>query len=491
MQTITLKMKDYSMLQLVKCDPDVVHELSEYFTFEVPGAKFMPAVKKRLWDGKIRMLDRNTGEINAGLYYAIKKFAMQRGYGIKVDGGPCGFPYATNKVNHLETMNWMETLGIPFKPRDYQYDAITHAITYKRCVLVSPTGSGKSFIIYLLMQWYMANHDKKILLIVPTTSLVEQMYADFRDYGFDVDNQVHKIYSGKDKETEKRIVVTTWQSIYKLHPIWFEDYGCIFGDEVHGFKSKSLSSIMNKSKNAEYRWGTTGTLDGTQVHKLVLEGLFGPVHRVTTTHELQENDTLSKLSIDIILLKYAEEYCKLTEGRSYQDEIDFIVSYEKRNNFIANLAISQTGNTLVLFNLVDRHGKVLRDIIENKLKEGQKLFYVSGETNTADREHIRNIVDGHRNAIIVASLGTFSTGINIRNLHNIIFASPSKSQIRVLQSIGRGLRKSDDGSDARLFDIADDLHYKAKKNFTLLHVGERIKIYTSEKFPYKITQVDI
>jgi superfamily II DNA or RNA helicase len=223
----------------------------------------------------------------------------------------------------------------------------------------------------------------------------------------------------------------------------------------------------------------------------VLEGLFGPVHRVTTTHELQENDTLSKLSIDIILLKYAEEYCKLTEGRSYQDEIDFIVSYEKRNNFIANLAISQTGNTLVLFNLVDRHGKVLRDIIENKLKKGQKLFYVSGETNTADREHIRNIVDGHRNAIIVASLGTFSTGINIRNLHNIIFASPSKSQIRVLQSIGRGLRKSDDGSDARLFDIADDLHYKAKKNFTLLHVGERIKIYTSEKFPYKITQVDI
>jgi len=296
-------MKDYSMLQLVECDPDVVHELSEHFTFEVPGAKFMPAVKKRLWDGKIRMLDRNTGQINAGLYYAIKKFAMQRGYGIKVDEGAYGFPYETNKVNHLETMNWMDTLGIPFKPRDYQYDAITHAITYKRCILISPTGSGKSFIIYLLMQWYMANHDKKILVIVPTTSLVEQMYADFKSYGMDVDNEVHKIYSGKDKETDKRIVVTTWQSIYKLHPVWFEDYGAIFGDEVHGFKSKSLSSIMNKAKNAEYRWGTTGTLDGTQVHKLVLEGLFGPVHRVTTTHALQENETLAKLDIDIILLK--------------------------------------------------------------------------------------------------------------------------------------------------------------------------------------------
>ena len=484
-------MKDFSMLQLTECEPGIVSELSSYFEFEVPGAKFMPAVKRRVWDGKIRMLDRNTGEINAGLYWAIKKFAMERGYGIKVEQSDYGYPYDTNKVNHLQTMTWIDSLNMPYKPRDYQYDALTHGIKYKRAILISPTGSGKSFIIYMLMQWYLMNRDKKVLLIVPTTSLVEQMYADFKDYGFDVEENCHKIYSGKDKETDKRVIISTWQSVYKLHPVWFHQFGAIFGDEVHGFKSKSLSSIMNKSKNAEYRWGTTGTLDGTQVHKLVLEGLFGPVHRVTTTHELQENDTLSKLSIDIILLKYAEEYCKLTEGRSYQDEIDFIVSYEKRNNFIANLAISQTGNTLVLFNLVDRHGKVLRDIIENKLKEGQKLFYVSGETNTADREHIRNIVDGHRNAIIVASLGTFSTGINIRNLHNIIFASPSKSQIRVLQSIGRGLRKSDDGSDARLFDIADDLHYKAKKNFTLLHVGERIKIYTSEKFPYKITQVDI
>jgi superfamily II DNA or RNA helicase len=337
----------------------------------------------------------------------------------------------------------------------------------------------------------MANHDKKILVIVPTTSLVEQMYADFKSYGMDVDNEVHKIYSGKDKETDKRIVVTTWQSIYKLHPVWFEDYGAIFGDEVHGFKSKSLSSIMNKAKNAEYRWGTTGTLDGTQVHKLVLEGLFGPVHRVTTTHALQENETLAKLDIDIILLKYAEEFCKLTEGRTYQEEIDFIVSYEKRNNFIANLAINQKGNTLVLFNLVDRHGKVLRDLVEDKLKEGQRIFYVSGETKTADREQIRNIVDKHNNCIIVASLGTFSTGINIRNLHNIIFASPSKSQIRVLQSIGRGLRQSDDGSTAKLYDIADDLHIGKKANFTLRHSAERIKIYTSEKFPYKITQVDI
>jgi superfamily II DNA or RNA helicase len=491
MQTVTLKMKDYAMLQVVKCEPHIVHEMSEYFTFEVPGAKYMPAVKKKVWDGKIRMFNRTNGEINAGLYWSIKRFCIDRGYGIKVEEGPYGYPYDKNKVNHMQTMQWLETLELPFMPRDYQYEAITHAIERKRCILISPTGSGKSFIIYLLMRWYMANHDKKVLVIVPTTSLVEQMYADFKLYGFDVEENCHKIYSGQDKETDKRVVITTWQSIYKLHPVWFHDYGCIFGDEVHGFKSKSLSSIMNKAKLAEYRFGTTGTLDGTQVHRLVLEGLFGPVKQVTTTHELQKSDTLAPLDIDIILLEYDEEHCALTDGRSYQDEIDFIVTYEKRNKFIANLATSQTGNTLVLFNLVEKHGKVLRDLIENRLKDGQRLFYVSGETKTTDREAVRNIVEKHANSIILASLGTFSTGINIKNIHNIVFASPSKSQIRVLQSIGRGLRKSDDGSTTKLFDIADDLHSDKKKNFTLLHSFERAKIYNKEKFPYKITKVKI
>ena len=484
-------MKDYAMLQMIECAPHIVKELSDHFTFEVPGAKFMPAVKKRQWDGKIRMFNRTNGEINAGLYWSIRKFAQQRGYGIKVEEGPYGYPYDANKVPHMAFQEFLETLNLPFKPRDYQYDAIVHGIENKRAIMLSPTGSGKSFIIYILARWYLANHNKKLLLIVPTTSLVEQMYKDFSDYGFDVEANCHRIYSGKDKETDKSIVISTWQSIYKLHPPWFHQFGCVVGDEVHGFKSKSLSSIMNKATKAEYRFGTTGTLDGTQVHRLVLEGLFGPVHRVTTTHELQKKNTLAQLDIDVILLEYNREHCLQTGSRTYQDEIEFIVGYEKRNKFIANLATSQKGNTLVLFNLVDKHGKVLRDLIQQRTAEGQRLFYVSGETKTSDREQIRNIVEGQNNAIILASLGTFSTGINIRNIHNIIFASPSKSQIRVLQSIGRGLRLSDDGSACKLYDIADDLHYKSKKNFTLLHSAERIKIYTREKFPYKISQVRI
>ena len=207
--------------------------------------------------------------------------------------------------------------------------------------------------------------------------------------------------------------------------------------------------------------------------------------------ELQEKKQLASLDIDIILLNYDEESKKKLKDAKYQEEIDFLVSHDKRNKFIRNLACSLDGNTLVLFNLVEKHGKVLRDLIKEKLDNGRKLFYVSGETKTNDREFVRKIVESQSNSITLASMGTFSTGINIRNIHNIIFASPSKSQIRVLQSIGRGLRVSDDGRTTKLYDIADDLRAEKKANFTLRHSAERIKIYNKEKFKHKLTKVDL
>ena len=222
-----------------------------------------------------------------------------------------------------------------------------------------------------------------------------------------------------------------------------------------------------------------------------MEGLFGPTKRVTATRDLQEKGTLAKLDISVLLLRYHNDICHLNKGKTYQEEIDFIVGHEKRNNFITNLALDQKGNTLVLFQYVEKHGKILYDMMKKKAAEGRKIFYVSGEVDAKDREQIRGIVEKQKNAIIVASLGTFSTGINIKNLHNIIFASPSKSQIKVLQSIGRGLRKSDDGSVTKLYDIADDMHVKSHKNFTLRHSGERIKIYSKEQFPYKVYEINL
>ena len=490
---ISLKKVNDSTI-FVDCDRGVAQELSEFFSFYVPGYKFMPAYRNKVWDGKIRLFNVNNCELPLGLLTYVINFAKKLNYEITVEDQLMH----TNKYDEDDIMSYIDSLDLPFIVRDYQFNAVHRALTVKRAILLSPTGSGKSLIIYILMRFLLEKlENKKILVIVPTTSLVEQMYTDFEEYSekdeaFDVRDEVHRIYSGKPKTNlSENIIVTTWQSVYKLPKTWFEQFGVVFGDEVHGFKSKSLTSIMNKCEVAPYRFGTTGTLDGTQTHKLVLEGLFGRVFNVTTTYDLMESDTLAQLKIQAIVLKYSEEVRKGFGKRKYQDEIDYIVRSEKRNNFIRNLTVDQTGNTLVLFQFVEKHGKPLYELINSKVDEGRKVFFVSGNTETGDREAIRRITEKQKDAIIVASLGTFSTGINIRNLHNIIFASPSKSQIKVLQSIGRGLRKSDDGRRTTLYDITDDLSWKNRKNYAYLHGAERLKIYSKEKFESKLFEIDI
>lgn len=493
---IVCRLRDYAMLE-VDVESGIAAELSDYFSFFVPGYKFMPAYKNKVWDGKIKLFNRMTGELNAGLYVYLLKFASERSYVVDTEESRFGFPVPEQQPLHNMT-DLLSDATLPFQPRDYQYDAIETALKRTRAILLSPTGSGKSFIIYLMTKYwlnYLSNGYQypkagRVLVIVPTTSLVEQMTQDFLDYGCNED-AIHKIYSGKDKNFNKAIVISTWQSIYKLPPKWFEQFGMVIGDECHGFKSKSLSSIMNKATLAKYRYGLTGTLDGTQTHKLVLEGLFGPVYQVTKTKTLQDAGALAALDIKVLLLNYSKETRDNFGKKTYQEEIDWIVSNESRNRFVRNLALSCTGNTLVLYHRVEAHGKPLFELINSKAEEGRKVFFISGDVDTSDREAIRKIVEKQKNAIIVASMGTFSTGINIRNLHNIIFASPSKSQIKVLQSIGRGLRQSDDGRTTQLFDVADDLSQGKHKNYTYLHSVERVKIYKKEQFNYNMVKVDM
>ena len=501
MESLIVKKKNEVFLH-IDTEPSIERELSEHFCFFVPGYKFMPAYRNRMWDGKIRLFDGRKKTLYCGLFKYLQEFAAARQYEIVVDNSAFGRPDSIEKIDtsYITEGLTLTAGGKEITPRDYQLEALEHALSNKKSLLLSPTASGKSLIIYMAIRAFLDCNDSNVLLIVPTTSLVEQMYSDFADYSqfddWNAEENCHRIYSGKEKyNLSQRVVITTWQSIYKLQTPWFENYGMVIGDEAHNFKAKSLTAILEKCVNAGIRMGTTGTLDGTQTHQLVLEGLFGPVHRVTTTKKLIDQKALSELQIDVLLLKYKEELCREVSKRNYQDEMDFIVKYEPRNKFISKLALDLDGNTLVLFQYVEKHGKPLYNLIHEDLgklpRKSRKLFYVSGETDVDTREKIREITEKESDAIIVASLGTFSTGINIRNLHNIIFASPSKSQIRVLQSIGRGLRKSDDGRPTKVFDIADDLHWKSKKNYTLNHAAERIKIYAKEKFKFKVFDIKI
>ena len=471
----------------IECEADIQREISEFFTFYVPGYKFMPAFRNRMWDGKIRLFSQKTKEIYFGLYPYVKAFAEERGYIIV-----CGKNVEIdNKVDKDTVKHFCNSLGQKFQARDYQIDAVYSNLKLNRSLLLSPTASGKSFIIYALIRYY--THllkDKKCLLIVPTTSLVEQMYKDFQDYGWNVKKNCHRLYSGYSNQTDKKVLISTWQSLYKLPKKYFEQFGAVFGDEAHLFKSKSLTEIMTKLIDCKYRIGLTGTLDGAHTHKLVLEGLFGAVNKITSTKKLMDKKQLSDLVVRCLILKHTEENCKMVASGKYQDEIDYLVSSKSRNNFIKNLALKLQGNTLILFQLVEKHGKGLYELIRDKA-ENRDVFFVYGGVDAEQREQVRAITEKSNNAIIVASYGTFSTGINIRNLHNIIFASPSKSRIRNLQSIGRGLRLGDNKVNATLYDIADDMQYKSKENFTLKHFQERINIYTEEEFDYEIHNISL
>ena len=470
----------------VKAEPAICQELSDLFTFDVPGAKFMPQYRNKYWDGKIRLFSPATGEVYVGLVDKIASWAKKSEYSLEFEDNEFyGSPFEENEMISREGVREYMTKISKYKPRDYQVDAVYDALRYNRKLLISPTASGKSLMIYSVVR-YFAEKNKKVLLVVPTTSLVEQMYKDFKDYGWNAKRYCHRIYSGREKTNENPVTITTWQSIYKLKKPFFQDFEVAIGDEAHLFKSKSLVSIMTKMNDAKYRYGFTGTLDGSQTHKWVLEGLFGPSYKVTQTKELIDKGHLSKLQIRVLILKHNDQ-----KFETYEDELQYIIGHPKRNRFIRNLALDLKGNTLVLFSRVVTHGQILFDSINNSVHNGRKVFYVHGGVEAQEREEVRTITENESNAIIVASYGTFSTGINIKNLHNVIFASPSKSRIRNLQSIGRVLRKGDKKSKAVLYDIADDISYKSRKNYTLNHLVERIKIYNEEKFNYEIIQINL
>ena len=469
----------------IEADADIRRELGEYFTFEVPGFKFMPQFRNRVWDGKIRLFSYATGKIYTGLYPYIVNWCKENGVQV-VDGTKI----KDTKVDISKVDEFIKALKIPMEVRDYQKEAFIHAVKKNRCLLLSPTASGKSLIVYLLTRFNQLRIKNKILIIVPTTSLVEQLYKDFKDYGYDSDKYVHRIYEGHSRETVKQIIISTWQSIYNQPKKWFGQFDMIVGDEAHLFKAVSLTKIMTKMTKCKYRVGLTGTLDGTKTHKLVLEGLFGSVNKVVSTTELQEKGKLAALKIFCLVLQHGKTERDFLKDKTYQEEMDFLVSNTKRNKFIRNLVTGLQGNTLCLFQYVEKHGQTLKEMIEEKADD-KKIFYVHGGVEAEEREKIRFITEKSDNAIIVASFGTFSTGINIRNLHNIVFASPSKSRIRNLQSIGRRLRLKDNNSEATLYDISDDLSYNEKENYTLAHFRERINIYNEEDFDYEIHNVDL
>lgn len=490
----------------IMSDESTERELSEEFTFEVPGAKFMPKYKARLWDGLLRMYSLQKKTLYAGLLGHVLKFAEENGHVVEyVSNSFYKTPSKKNDLDFEELSQWIDSLKITkdgelIEPHDYQYNAVYESLTNMRLTVISPTASGKSLIIYCMVRW-MLEHDIKVVLVVPTVALVTQMFNDFKDYSsstdWDVGEHCQMLYSGLDKSIKKPVLITTWQSLTSVSKSsdqgtvnYLKRYGCIIGDEAHEWKAKSLTDLLECMVMTPYRIGTTGTLDDSKVNKLVLEGLFGPTYQVVSTKELMDRGSLSDLEIYPTLLKYSEKTKKECKELDYQKEIDFLVTNENRNKIIRNLAIKCTGTTLVLFQFVEKHGKVLEKMIKEKAGE-RPVYIIHGGVSPDDRERIRTNLRIDKDAIIVASFQTYSRGINVPSIENIILASPTKSKVRILQSIGRGLRLNKGKVRCNLFDIGDDLSINKHKNHSLRHFIDRMKLYISEQFKYKLMQVEI
>jgi len=517
MADIIISKRNESYLD-IDCETGIFYELREHFTFEVPNARFTPKFRAGLWDGKICLLDMRFGTLPLGLTPELLEVSEKLGYTVEVKETQYGVPNEKDDVTYQDVEKWIIGLNlsnknnelnpIKIEVRDYQIQTIFNCIKNRRQIVISSTGSGKSLIIYCLIRWYLEHGGNRVLLVVPNLGLIRQMKSDFADYsilnGFDVDSNLQVIAEGASKVLIKPIQLATWQGIYKLPSSWYsgidnsgiDNSGAnsgngidiIIGDECHQYKAEACRNIFDRSTETKYKFGFTGTLDKSTVNKLLLKGLIGDISKVNTTRDLIEAGHLSDIKIKCILLKYDKDVKKLTRGLDYQREIDFLCQNDRRNKFIRNLALSLKGNTLILFGRVETHGEIIYGLIKEKATT-HRVHFIAGKVDADDRENIRNLVqNSDEHNIIVGSFGTVSTGLNIPRIHNIIFAAPSKSVIRVLQSIGRGLRKSSDKSHLVLYDIVDVLGSNSKPNYTMKHWVERLKIYTDEEFSYKIVE---
>ena len=484
-----------SVFLRIKTDPSTMQELTDYFSFRPPGYQFTPSYKNRVWDGFIRMISPMKPYLYVGLLEYLKKFCDDRGYEIHIDKELLASePVPDSYVEELAT-----SVGAKLKPRDYQIQYIVNAISNHRSLSLSPTSSGKSFIQYLIMQHYYQTYEHRTLIIVPTIGLVHQMAGDFIDYGCDPD-LIYKIQGGVDKNTRRPITISTWQSIVKQPKEWFDQFKVVLGDEAHLFQAKSLTSIMEKLTDTPYRHGFTGTISSdSKVHRLVLEGVFGPIKKFVSTKDLMDQGTVADFKVKALVLAYPPDVRKdfsaaikkTQTNKKYAAERAFLFANERRNLFIRNLVWSlKDQNNLILFDQIENQGHILRDLLK---RDDRVLIYIHGGTPGEERDRIRDVIENDplKRYDILASSGVFSTGVSIKRLDNAIFTSSGKSEVRVLQSIGRTLRKGNGSDKATLYDIADDLSHNNYINYTLKHFRSRIDIYSKEQFPFKLYYVDL
>lgn len=480
----------------IESDMDIAMELAEKFKFLMDGYKFAPSYKRGQWDGYIRLFNLGSRTIASGLFSEVVEFCISREYtyGVVDDFTHTGYEnpmYKTPGVTMESIKEFMDDLnlhahGEKLVIREYQVRGVFIALSERQAILKASVGAGKSAILYCVCRYLVEVLGMRVLLIVPTIGLTTQMRGDFKDYsshnGWDVDSNVHLISAGADHNVNKPIVISTFQSLAKSSREWINDFGGIISDEGHSITAQSFQNIYGKATDVPFRLACTGTLHKIKCNVLVMSGLTGPVFSIAETKDLIDAGQLVPMKIKAITLKYSPEICKLFKKVSYEDELNWIVSNPKRNRFIAKLAASCKGTTLIYFRFSD-HGKALYDAIKSIVGDDKPVYLIDGDVSNDDREDIRQMANKEE-SYIVCSYGTMKAGVNLPAIRNIIIGHPVKGGITYLQSLGRGIRLYPGKTFCDLFDIGDNLSNKSKVNHTYGHFGDRMVALTNEGYEF-------
>lgn len=491
---------DNQFLRIDQATELELEQLNISLTRRIEAWKFNPLVKKGIWDGYISYV-KDDKWIPAGLWQEITKICKQYKYELKINGVTRMFDKDINAESFEQwALEFFENHPDGITPRDYQIEAAFNILKFRRSLSELATSAGKTLISFLTVAYMLEKEKaKKILFVVPNVSLVVQATEDFGEYNHEnrVKMLIQQIYSGQKIKQNRNIVVGTYQSLVKKPKEFFEEFDAVIVDETHKAKSNSIKTILQKCTNAVYRYGLSGTIpkDNT-LDRLTLMSQTGPLITEVKASFLQKEGHIAGCNVKIVEMNYAPEaskqaFMELATNRYDSKDVftleqNYIINSTGRLNFITKIIAKVPNNSLVLFHRIE-HGKKLYEMLRQR--SDKKVYYVDGGTNTDIREEYKAKMEAGDDVVIIASYGTFSTGISIKKIHNIFFTESFKSEVIIRQSIGRGLRQHESKDAVNIIDFVDDLRYDGWENYLYRHATARQKIYKQEKFSYQIKKV--
>jgi superfamily II DNA or RNA helicase len=498
---------DRNWIQIYDYAPSELEQLRISLTKKIRGWYFNPLVKKKLWDGNVKFIDK-FNRIPIGLIEKVHSVCSK--YNIPFEIEDIDLMYWDFDEADFDAWAAEFCASMEKKPRDYQVDAAKRIIKNQRSISEIATSAGKTMIIFLVFSYLRTRGlVDRLLVIVPNTNLILQTIEDFDEYS---NNRTlmkfrSQTVSGESKTKTQQnadLIVGTFQSLVKLEEDWFTDITGICVDEAHHTNANSVKKVIGKCVNAKFKFGLSGTLmQDDSADALTIQAFIGPLVNTISPQDLFDKKVATQVNIKIVRLQYSNEEIKqkLHFLRQRKNEVegskqlslerDLIVKSKERFKFVCDLISKTNKNSLVLFqNIKDNYGKRIYDHLRETCDE-KEIYYVDGSTAANLREEYKKNMEDGDNRVLIASFGTFSTGISINNLHNIFFVESYKSEKIVKQSIGRGMRLHAQKDKVTIVDIVDDLSWKGDKNYLMKHGDSRIEIYDQEGFPYKIYKVEI